>query len=59
MLQAGTKAPDFTLNDKDGNPVTLSSFLGKKVVLYFAPVRRVPLPAHMRDISRGAWKSSE
>ena len=61
MLQAGTKAPDFTLNDKDGNPVTLSSFLGKKVVLYFypkdthraAPVRRVPLPARMRDISRG------
>ena len=37
MLQAGTKAPDFTLNDKDGNPVTLSSFLGKKVVLYFYP----------------------
>ena len=29
MLQAGTKAPDFTLNDKDVNPVTLSSFLGK------------------------------
>lgn len=37
MLQAGTKAPDFTLNDKDGNSVTLSSFLGKKVVLYFYP----------------------
>ena len=31
------KAPDFTLFDKDGNPVTLSSFLGKKVVLYFYP----------------------
>jgi len=25
MLQAGTKAPDFTLNDKGGNPVTLFS----------------------------------
>lgn len=37
MLQAGTQAPDFTLNDKDGNPVTLSSFRGKKVVLYFYP----------------------
>ena len=35
MLAIGTKAPDFTLPDKDGNPVTLSSFLGKKVVLYF------------------------
>lgn len=37
MLQEGTKAPDFTLNDKDGNPVTLSAFYGKKVVLYFYP----------------------
>lgn len=37
MLQAGVKAPDFTLNDKDGNPVTLSAFRGKKVVLYFYP----------------------
>ena len=34
MLQAGVKAPDFTLKDKDGNAVTLSSFQGKKVVLY-------------------------
>ena len=42
MLQAGTKAPDFTLNDKDGNPVTLSSFLGKKVVLYFYPKDNTP-----------------
>ena len=37
MLQAGVKAPDFTLKDKDGNEVTLSSFQGKKVVLYFYP----------------------
>ena len=37
MLQAGMVAPDFTLNDKEGNPVTLSSFRGKKVVLYFYP----------------------
>lgn len=37
MLQAGMEAPDFTLNDKDGNPVTLSAFRGKKVVLYFYP----------------------
>lgn len=35
MLEIGIKAPDFTLQDKDGNWVSLSDFLGKKVVLYF------------------------
>lgn len=37
MLEIGTKAPDFTLPDQDGNPVSLHDFLGKKVVLYFYP----------------------
>ena len=37
MLEVGTKAPVFTLPDKDGNAVSLSEFLGKKVVLYFYP----------------------
>ena len=37
MLEVGSKAPDFTLLDKDGNLVSLSDFLGKKVVLYFYP----------------------
>ena len=37
MLEVGTKAPDFTLQDKNGNEVSLSDFLGKKVVLYFYP----------------------
>ena len=35
MLEAGVKAPDFTLLDQEGNRVSLSGFLGKKVVLYF------------------------
>ena len=35
MLEVGTKAPAFTLPDKDGNAVSLSDFLGKKIVLYF------------------------
>ena len=35
MLKAGDKAPDFTLPDANGNAVSLSDFLGKKVVLYF------------------------
>lgn len=35
MLEIGMKAPDFTLNNKDGKSVSLSNFLGQKVVLYF------------------------
>ena len=35
MLEKGMKAPDFTLSDKEGKQVSLSDFLGKKVVLYF------------------------
>ena len=42
MLEVGTKAPDFTLPDKDGNLVHLSDFLGKKVVLYFYPKDNTP-----------------
>ena len=37
MLTVGTKAPQFTLPDKDGNEVSLADFAGKKVVLYFYP----------------------
>ena len=37
MLHENQKAPEFTLNDKDGNPVSLSDFAGKKVILYFYP----------------------
>ncbi len=37
MLTVNTKAPTFTLPDKDGNMVSLSDFLSKKVVLYFYP----------------------
>ena len=35
MLLTGSKAPDFTLNDKNGNKVSLSDLKGKRVVLYF------------------------
>lgn len=37
MLEVGTKAPDFTLPDKEGKMVSLSDFAGKRVVLYFIP----------------------
>jgi len=36
------KAPEFTLSDKDGTTVSLSDFLGKKVVLYFYPKDNTP-----------------
>ena len=42
MLEVGTKAPDFSLLDKDGNTVALSDFLGKKVVVYFYPKDNTP-----------------
>ena len=42
MLKAGEKAPDFTLPDKDGNPVSLAAFRGKKVVVYFYPKDNTP-----------------
>ena len=42
MLEKGTKAPDFTLFDKDGNEVSLSDFLGRKTVLYFYPRDNTP-----------------
>ncbi len=42
MIKEGMKAPDFTLNDKDGRPVSLSDHLGKKVVVYFYPKDNTP-----------------
>ena len=35
--QPGDKAPDFTLRDQDGNPVSLAGLRGTTVVLYFYP----------------------
>ena len=37
MLEIGMKAPDFTLKNKEGKEVSLSDYLGKRVVLYFYP----------------------
>ncbi len=42
MLKAGDKAPDFTLLNKDGQPVSLSDFAGKRVVIYFYPRDNTP-----------------
>ena len=42
LLEPGTKAPDFTLPDQNGRPVSLSDFLGKRVILYFYPKDMTP-----------------
>jgi peroxiredoxin Q/BCP len=41
-LAPGDLAPDFTLNDQDGTPVTLSALRGSRVVLYFYPEAMTP-----------------
>ncbi len=43
MIQPGSKAPDFTLDDQDGNPVSLVEFVGRKLVLAFYPLDFSPL----------------
>jgi len=42
MLAEGTRAPEFTLKDDEGNDVSLSDFTGKKVVIYFYPKDNTP-----------------
>ncbi|MDX6554752.1 MAG: thioredoxin-dependent peroxiredoxin [Miltoncostaeaceae bacterium] len=42
MLAPGDQAPDFTLPDQDGRPVTLSELRGRTVVLYFYPKADTP-----------------
>jgi thioredoxin-dependent peroxiredoxin len=41
-VDVGDQAPDFTLPDQSGNPVSLSSHRGKTVVLYFYPKADTP-----------------
>ena len=41
-IEEGKKAPDFTLDDQDGKPVTLSGLKGKDVLVYFYPKDDTP-----------------
>ena len=59
MLTIGTQAPDFTLFDKDGNAVSLSHFLGKRVVLYFYPRDNTPGCTRQACAFAGAYKEFE
>jgi thioredoxin-dependent peroxiredoxin len=42
MTEINSKAPDFTLPDENGNPVSLDQFRGKNVVLFFYPKANTP-----------------
>jgi peroxiredoxin Q/BCP len=42
MIKEGQPAPDFELPDQSGEPVRLSSFRGRRVVLYFYPKANTP-----------------
>lgn len=42
MLEIGSKAPEFTLNDQNGKAISLSDFAGKRVVVYFYPRDNTP-----------------
>ena len=59
MLEAGMKAPEFTLADKDGNSVSLQDFRGKKVVLYFYPKDSTPGCTRQACAFAGAYREFE
>ena len=48
MLNVGTKAPDFSLQDQNGNERSLSEFRGQKVILYF----------YSKDMTSGCTKQA-
>ena len=56
MLEVGTKAPGFTLLDKDGKEVSLADFVGRKVVLYFYPRDNTPGCTRQACAFAGAYK---
>jgi peroxiredoxin len=43
MIEAGAKAPDFSLPDQDGNQVSLGDFAGRKLMLVFYPLDFSPV----------------
>jgi methylamine dehydrogenase accessory protein MauD len=51
-LRAGRKAPDFTLPDVDGNPVSLHDFLGRKVLLVFTQAGCSPCRDIVPELNR-------
>ena len=56
MLEIGQKAPEFSLPDKNGDIVSLSSFRGRRVVLYFYPKDNTPGCTRQACAFAGAYK---
>ena len=55
LLSIGDKAPAFRTTDQDGEPVSLSDFKGKKIVLYFYPKDDTPGCTKEACSFRDAW----
>lgn len=63
-LPVGTRAPDFTLPDAEGKPVSLSDFRGKNVVLVFYPLDWSPacsdqLSLYQSESAEFAWHNAQ
>lgn len=58
-LQIGDPAPDFTLPDQDGNPVSLSGLKGQRVVIYFYPKDDTPGCTKEACNFRDQWSAFE
>ena len=57
MLEVGTKAPQFTLQDQSGNTVSLSDIAGKRVVLYFYSKDNTPGCTRQACAFAGAYEA--
>ncbi len=55
-IEEGKKAPEFTLDDQDGKPVSLSGFKGKDVLVYFYPKDDTPGCTKEACGFRDSWK---
>ena len=56
MLTVGMQAPNFTLLDKNGKPVSLADFRGRRVVLYFYPRDNTPGCTRQACAFAGAYR---
>lgn len=55
-IEEGKKAPEFTLEDQDGKPVSLAGFKGKDVIVYFYPKDDTPGCTKEACGFRDSWK---